>query len=87
MPLPHSLASRFSDWVLAHPVLWAMGSGVVLVALGVAVDLAPVVVVAGGATVTVGNVLHAKKRGYCPLPAEPSSRHPSPRPSTSAMLG
>jgi hypothetical protein len=46
-----SLLSRISDWVVVHPVLWGVGSAVVL------------------------NVLHAKRRGYCPLPAEPGS-HP-----------
>lgn len=50
-----------------------MGSGVVLVVLGIAVDLAPVVILVAGATIAVINVLHAKKRGYCPRPAEPGS--------------
>ncbi|HYN34838.1 MAG TPA: hypothetical protein VES40_19595 [Ilumatobacteraceae bacterium] len=70
-----SLGSRFGDWVLEHPVLWAVGSGVVLVVLGFAVNLAPIVIAASGAAVAVLNILHAKKRGYCPLPAEPGS-HP-----------
>lgn len=65
------LLSRFSDWVVVHPVLWAMGSGVVLVLLGVALDLAPIVVIAAGAAIGVLNIVHAKRRGYCPLPAEP----------------
>lgn len=67
------LPSRFSDWILVHPVLWAVGSGVVLVVLGVALDLAPVVLVALGATIAVLNLLHARQRGYCPLPAKPGS--------------
>ncbi len=66
-----SLLSRFSDWVVAHPVLWAVGVGVALVLLGLALDLAPIVVVAAGAAVGVLNVLHARRRGYCPVPTEP----------------
>jgi hypothetical protein len=69
-----SLLSRFSDWVVVHPVLWGVGSGVVLVLLGLALDLAPVVVIAAGAAIGVLNILHARRRGYCPVPAEPGSR-------------
>ena len=69
-----SLLSRFSDWVLIHPVLWGVGSGVALVLLGFALNLAPIVVLASGAAIGVVNVLHAKRRGYCPLPAEPGSQ-------------
>ena len=68
-----SLLSRFSDWVVVHPVLWGVGSGVMLVLLGFALDLAPIVVLAAAAAVGVLNILHAKRRGYCPLPAEPGS--------------
>ena len=67
-----SLPSRFSDWVVAHPVLWGVGFGVVLVLLGLALHLPPVVVIAAGAAIGVLNVLHARRRGYCPLPTEPS---------------
>ena len=70
-----SLPSRFSNWVVVHPVLWGVGAGVVLVLLGFALDLAPIVVIAAGAAIAVLNILHAKRRGYCPLPAEPGS-HP-----------
>ena len=70
-----SLLSRFSDWVVVHPVLWGVGSGVVLVLLGFALNLAPIVVIAAGAAIVVLNIVHAKRRGYCPLPAEPGS-HP-----------
>ena len=69
------LLSRFSDWVVAHPVLWGVGSGVVLVLLGIALNLAPITVIAAGAGIGVLNILHAKRRGYCPLPAEPGP-HP-----------
>ena len=69
------LLSRFSDWVVAHPVLWGVGSGAVLVLLGLALDLAPIVVIAAGAAIGVLNILHARRRGYCPLPVEPAS-HP-----------
>jgi len=69
------LASRFSDWVVAHPVWWGVASGVVLVCLGFALDLAPIVVIGAGAAIGVLNIFHAKRRGYCPLPAEPGS-HP-----------
>ena len=68
-----SLPSRFSDWVVVHPVLWGVGSGVVLVLLGVALDLAPIVVIAAGAAIGVLNILHARRRGYCPLPAHPDA--------------
>jgi len=68
-----SLLSRFSDWVVVHPVLWAVGSGVVLVLLGFALDLAPIVVIAVAAGIAVLNILHARRRSYCPLPAEPGS--------------
>ena len=80
-----SMPSRFSDWVVVHPVLWGVGSGVVLVLIGFALDLAPIVVIAAGAAIGLLNILHAKRRGYCPLPADPDS-HPSgadaERPST-----
>lgn len=69
------LPSRFSDWVVAHPVWWGVGSGVLLVVLGVAFDLAPIVVIAAGTAIGVLNILHARRRGYCPLPVEPGS-HP-----------
>jgi hypothetical protein len=68
------LLSRFSDWVVAHPVLWAVGVGVVLVVVGVALSLPPILVIAAGAAIGVLNVLHARRRGYCPLPEEPGSR-------------
>ena len=70
-----SLLSRFSDWVVAHPVLWGVGAGVVLVLLGFALNLAPIVVIAAGAAIGGLNILHARRRGYCPIPAEPGS-HP-----------
>jgi hypothetical protein len=69
-----SLPSRFSDWVVVHPVLWGVGSGVVLVLLGFALNLAPIVVIAVGAAIGVLNILHARRRGYCPHPAEPGSQ-------------
>ena len=69
-----SLPSRFSDWVVVHPVVWGVGSGVVLVLFGFALDLAPIVVIAAGAAIGVLNILHAKRRGYCPHAAEPGSR-------------
>jgi hypothetical protein len=70
-----SLLSRFSEWVVVHPVWWGVASGVALVLLGFALDLAPIVVIAAGAVVGVLNIVHARRRGYCPLPAEPGS-HP-----------
>jgi hypothetical protein len=68
------LLSRLSDWVVAHPVLWAVGVGVVLVLLGFALGVPPVVVIAAGAVIAVLNVLHARRRGYCPLPEESGAR-------------
>ena len=68
-----SLLSRLSDWVVAHPVLWGVGMGVVLVLLGLALDLAPIVVIAAGTGLGVLNILHARRRSYCPVPAEPGS--------------
>ena len=67
------LPSRLSAWVLRHPVLWALGLGVVLVLLGFALDLPPIVVIAAGAVIGLLNVLHARRRGYCPLPAQPTT--------------
>lgn len=64
------LARRCSDWVVAHPVLWGVVAGLALVLLGLALDLPPVAVAAAGAAVGVANVLHARRRGYCPLPPE-----------------
>ena len=49
------------------------GCDAVLVLLGIALDVAPIVVIAAGAVVGVLNIVHAKRRGYCPLPAEPRS--------------
>jgi hypothetical protein len=72
-----SLASRFSDWVVVHPVRWGLGSAAVLVVVGVALDLAPIVVIAAGSAVGVLNVVHARRRGYCPLPAEPGGHQPT----------
>ena len=69
-----SLLSRISDWVVVHPVLWGVGAGVALVLLGFALDLAPIVVIAAGAGIGVLNILHARRRGYCPLPAEPGAQ-------------
>lgn len=70
-----SLPRRFSDWVVTHPVWWGVGVGAVLVLIGVAFELPPILVVAAGAIIGVANILHARRRGYCPLPTEPGS-HP-----------
>ena len=70
-----SLLSRFSDWVVVHPILWGVGSALGLVMVGLALNLAPIVVIAAGAAIGALNILHARRRGYCPLPAEPGS-HP-----------
>jgi hypothetical protein len=67
------LLSRFSDWVVVHPVLWGVGAGLVLVLLGLALDLSPFVVVAAGTAVGALNVIHARRRGYCPLPEQPGA--------------
>lgn len=60
--------SGFSDWVVSHPVLWSVGLAVTLVLLGLALALAPVVVITAGAVMAMVNILHARRRGYCPLP-------------------
>lgn len=62
------LMGRLSDWVVAHLVLWGVGLGVVLVLLGVALALPPILVIAAGAGIGGLNILHARRRGYCPLP-------------------
>ncbi len=66
-----SLLRRFSDWVVSHPIRWGAGSGVGLVLLGLALDLQPIVVVAAGAVIGALNVVHARRRGYCPRPDPP----------------
>jgi hypothetical protein len=66
------MPNRLSDWITAHPVLWAVGLGLVLVVVGFALDLPPVVVVAAGAVLAGLNVLHAWRRGYCPAPGAKS---------------
>ena len=68
-----NLASRFSDWVVAHPIVWSVGLGVALVGLGFALDLPPIVVIAAGAAIGVLNIVHARRRGYCPIPATPTT--------------
>ena len=67
-----SLRSRLSDWIVVHPVKWGVAWGVALVLLGLALDLPPIVVIAAGAALGGLNILHARRRGYCPLP-EPGS--------------
>ncbi len=62
------LLIRFSDWVLVRPVMWAVGSGATLAVAGVAFNAAPAVIVAIGAAAAVANIVHAKRRGYCPIP-------------------
>jgi hypothetical protein len=69
-----SLLSRFSAWVVSHPVSWGVGLGVVLALLSFALNLAPIVVIAAGAAIGVLNIVHAKRRGYCPRPAESGSQ-------------
>ncbi len=66
--------SRFSDWVVAHPVRWVVASGAILVLAGLALELPPIVVVAAAAAVAGLNILHARRRGYCPVPEEPGPR-------------
>jgi hypothetical protein len=78
------LLSRCSDWVVSHPVRWGVGLGVVLVLLGFAFDVAPIVVIVTGAAVGVLNIVHAKRRGYCPLPAASGSRDGPARPGNRA---
>lgn len=68
-----SISNRFSTWIVAHPVWWAAGSGLVLVLVGVALGLAPILIAAAGAAGGALNIFHARRRGYCPLPAEPSA--------------
>jgi hypothetical protein len=74
-----SLPTRFSDWVLVHPVVWAVGAGLVLVVLGLILDLAPIIVVVAGATVGALNVVHARRRGSCERPAGSGSAGHSER--------
>lgn len=59
-------------WVVVHPVVWSVSVGAALVLLGMALDLPPILVVAAGTGVGVLNILHARRRGYCPLPDERS---------------
>ncbi len=68
------LPSRFSDWVVAHPVWWVLASGAILVIAGLALELPPIVVIAAAAAVAGLNILHARRRGYCPVPEAPGPR-------------
>jgi hypothetical protein len=68
------LLTRVSNWIVVHPVLWGVGMAIVLVLLGVALRLPPIVVIAAGAAIGLLNVLHARRRGYCPVPTERGSR-------------
>lgn len=65
------LQARIGAWVLAHPFMWGVGSAAVLVLLGFAFHPSPVVVIVAGSVLGVVNILQARRRGYCPLPAEP----------------
>ena len=49
-------------------------SRVALALVGFVLELAPIVVMVAGASVGVLNILHARRRGYCPIPAAPGSR-------------
>jgi hypothetical protein len=66
-----SLLSRWSDWAVRHPVRWVASGGGVLVLLGLALDLPPIIVIAAGATIGVLNILHGSRHGYCPRPTRP----------------
>jgi hypothetical protein len=57
--------SRISDWIVRHPIVWSVSTAVLLVLLGRAVDLAPIVVITAGAALGGLNILHARRRGYC----------------------
>jgi hypothetical protein len=70
-----SLTRRFSDWIVVHPVRWSVGLAAVLVLIGVALRLPPIAIIVAGAAAGALNVLHARRRGYCPLPQEPGA-HP-----------
>lgn len=59
-----------SNWIVAHPVWWAVASGAAVVLVGWATGLAPAVIAAIAAVIAVLNVLHARRRGYCPIPPQ-----------------
>ena len=67
-----SLLSRFSDWVVVDPVWWGVGSepcwcySALLSIWHRSWSLRP-------QPPSPANILHARRRGYCPLPAEPGS--------------
>ncbi|WP_421120019.1 hypothetical protein ACE2AJ_01285 [Aquihabitans daechungensis] len=71
-----SVPSRFSNWVLVHPIGWGVGAAVALVLLGLAFDAPPIAVLAAGAVVGMLNVVHARRRSACALQPEPDS-HPT----------
>ena len=88
MPRQHDCDAEVHDALgPATPGLLAAGSGVVLVLLGLAVNLAPIVIVASGAVIAVLNIRHAKNRGYCPLPAKLIARHSRTRGSATTHHG
>jgi hypothetical protein len=61
-----TVPNRLSGWILAHSILWAIALGVLLVLLGFALNLEPIVVIAAGTAMGVINIVHATKRGHCP---------------------
>ena len=76
--------SRFSDWVVSHPIVWSAGLAVALVLLSLALELAPMVVLAAGLVVGMLNILHARRRGYCPLPPQSVAHAGRARPGSSS---
>ena len=73
-----TVIERLSRWMLRHPVAWSVGVAALLVVLGVAVDLPPIVIIAAGAAIAVLNIVHARSRGYCPLPSATGRRRRAP---------
>jgi uncharacterized protein (TIGR00369 family) len=75
-----------SGWILLHPVRWVMGSAAALILLGFSFALNPVIVTAAGGAIAMLNILHARKRGYCPTPTRRGHHARSIRPSEESRL-
>lgn len=68
------LLGRLRRRAVAHPIARSAVCGVLLLVIGVATGLPPVVVALAGTAVGLLNVVHARRSGYCPIPGAADRR-------------